>query len=126
MAHGGAATGDENGLEKRYAAGCRERTQADFDVELRPEALTPMTECIFEGVIQNVNAYREEGLDSVPALSHLLLFVYPFRDDLVDRGFGESGRYSRSNTKPIAVVRHRIGIQFQITNRIQQRIAQFS
>ena len=62
-------------------------------IGLRPEALVPMTECIFQGVIENVNADREEGLDSVPAPSHLLLFVHPFRDDLVDRGFGESGRY---------------------------------
>jgi hypothetical protein len=61
-----------------------------------------MTECIFQSVIENVKADVEEMLDSVPASSHLLLLVHPFRDDLVHRRFGESSRYPRSTTKAAA------------------------
>jgi hypothetical protein len=42
---------------------------------------------LFQSVIENVNSDVEEMLDSVPAPSHLLLLVHPFRDDLVHRGF---------------------------------------
>jgi hypothetical protein len=61
-----------------------------------------MAECIFQSVIENVNAGVEKMLDSMPAPSHLLLLVHLFRDDLVHRGFGESSRYPRSTTKAAA------------------------
>jgi hypothetical protein len=40
---------------------------------LWPKALVPMAKCIFQGAVENVNAYFEEELDSVPVPPHLLL-----------------------------------------------------
>ena len=51
----------------------------------------PMAECIFQGVIQDVDANVEEAMDSMPVPSNLLLLNHPFGDNLVDCGLGESG-----------------------------------
>ena len=37
-----------------------------------------MAECIFQGIIQDVDANVEEGLNSMPVPSHLLLLSHPF------------------------------------------------
>jgi hypothetical protein len=71
-----------------------------------------MAEGIFQGAIEDVNPNLKELLDSVAIPSHLLFLGHPFRDNLVDCGFGESGRYSTVITVTLAVIGHRIGIQF--------------
>ena len=50
-----------------------------------------MAKCIFQGAVENVNAYFEEELDSAPVPPHLLLLGHSLGDDLVDRRLGKSG-----------------------------------
>ena len=70
----------------------------------------PMAECIFESPVEHVNANVDETLNSVTVPSHLLLLRHPFRDDFVDYGLGEFGRYPRSRLVALTVIRHRVGV----------------
>ena len=78
-----------------------------------------MAECVFQRLVENVNADVGELLDCVPVPSHLLLICHPFGDDLVNRRFSEPGRYSGSIPIALAVVWHGIRVRFEIANHIQ-------
>jgi hypothetical protein len=82
----------------------------------------PIAECILQRSIENVDANLDEGLNRMSVPPHLLLLVHPFGDNLVHRGFGESGRYPRSATVALTVVWYGIRIQFQVSDRFQQAI----
>jgi hypothetical protein len=82
----------------------------------------PIAECILQRSIENVDANLDEGLNRISVPPHLLLLVHPFADNLVHRGFGESGRYPRSVTVALAVVWYRIRIQFQVSDGFPQAI----
>jgi len=50
----------------------------------RPEALVPMTECVFQRAVEHMNANVQKPLDGIPVPSHLLLLDHRFRDDFID------------------------------------------
>ena len=68
----------------------------------------------------------EEMLDGVPIPSHLLLLGHSLRNDLVNRGFSESGRYPRPTTKAAAVVWYESAFSSQVADGIQQQIPELS
>ncbi len=45
-----------------------------------------MTECIFQGGVENMNTDVQDRLDGVPVPSHLLLLHHPFRDNFLLKG----------------------------------------
>ena len=71
---------------------------------LRPKASMPMPEGVFQGAVEHMNPYVQELLDRIPVPPHLLLLRHPFGDNLVDGGFGKSGRDSQPSTVALAVV----------------------
>ena len=83
-----------------------------------------MAKCIFEGFVQYVDSNVEEALDRVAIPPHLLFLRHALRDDLVDRGLGEPGRYSGSRAVAFAVVRHGIRVRFEVSIHVEQRFAQ--
>ena len=83
-----------------------------------------MAKCIFESSIQYVNANIDEMLYGVTIPPHLLFLGHALRNDLVDRRLGEAGRYPGSCTVAPAVIRHRIRVQFEISNQVEQRFIQ--
>ena len=89
---------------------------------LGPKATMPMTERVFQSALEYVDPYIQERLDRVPVPPHLLLLPHPFGDDLVDGGFGQSGRDSQPRTVALAVVGKRIGVRCQLANGVEQRI----
>jgi len=84
----------------------------------------PKAKCIFEGSVKYVNADIKKALDGVPVPPHLLFLRHALCDDLVDCGLGEPGRYSGSRAIAFAVVRHGIGVRFEVSNHVKQRFAQ--
>jgi hypothetical protein len=55
----------------------------------RAKAFVPKTKCVFQGVVEHLNADIKKSLDGVPVPSHLLLFHHSLRDNFIDRGFDE-------------------------------------
>jgi hypothetical protein len=90
----------------------------------RSKAAMPKAECIFEGSVKYVNADIKKALDGVPVPPHLLFLRHALCDDLVDCGLGEAGRDSGSRAIAFAVVRHGIGVRFEVSNHVKQRFAQ--
>jgi hypothetical protein len=57
----------------------------------RPKAFVPLTECIFQSVIEHMDTNIEKALDGVSVPSHLLFLHHPLRDDLIDCRLDEPG-----------------------------------
>ena len=71
----------------------------------------PMTERLFEGVVENVDANRQKWLDGLAVPSHLLMLDHPLRDDLIHGGFGEGGRNRLAASIALPVIGQRVGVR---------------
>jgi hypothetical protein len=56
-----------------------------------PKPVMPVTECIFQGAIQDMSANLEEALNGTRIPSHLLLLHHSLTYDLVDCRLHEAG-----------------------------------
>jgi hypothetical protein len=91
----------------------------------RPEAFVPMTECVFQSPIEHMNANVEKPLDGIPVPSHLLFLDHPFCDNFIDRRLDKPRRDPLTGAVPLTVIGHGVCVQFQIADRLQQRVREF-
>jgi hypothetical protein len=79
-----------------------------------------MSEGVFECVVEHTDTDFEKRLNGMSVPGHLLAFGHSLRYDLIDGGFCKTCGDSGPLTVSASIVRHRIRVQFQVADGLQQ------